>query len=110
MPKGIATKTQASGNTMYTFYTCSCGFEIVVDNIKDIKRAEKLKKMKMRLHLRNCPCKPDYNVDHGGIMPEMNGSYLAGKDAKNVKVHHEGGDVRTLMEHQFPDVCKYKNK
>ena len=104
MPKGNRTKTAASANTRYCFYQCPCGWDCIVDNIKDVKRAEKLRMMKVRCHLKKCP-NPPTDFEHGaGVMPQLNGSHLTGKDAKNVMLYTQGYDVRKLINYQFPQI------
>ena len=106
MPKGHSLKTDPAYSTIYVFHTCPCGWECLINNVKDIKRAEKLRGIRVRCHGKKCEVSRSAELTtHTGNQPIMNGSNLTGRDAKNVDLFkHMGGDVRRLMKHQFPEV------
>jgi hypothetical protein len=103
MPKGTRTKTAAAWNTQYLFYQCPCGWDCIVDNIKDVKRAKKLRMMKVKCHLKKCTNPPKAMEQGNGCMPQLNGSYLSGRDAQNLMKYTQGYDVRKLINYQFPE-------
>ena len=105
MPKS-KNKCIASRGTAYVFYLCPCGWECIIDNIKDVKRAEGLRGMKVRGHNRNCN-EAKRKMDCGVHKLQMNGSNLCGRDAKAQDAADRAGKVdglKHLMRSQFPDV------
>jgi hypothetical protein len=105
MPKS-KNKCVPSRETAYAFYTCPCGWECIIDNIKDVKRAEKLRGMKVRGHNKNCN-EGKRTRDLGDYTLQMNGSHVCGRDAKAQDAADRAGKVdglKHLMSSQFPDV------
>tara|TARA_R110000824_G_scaffold315496_5_gene502642 strand:- start:160 stop:486 length:327 start_codon:yes stop_codon:yes gene_type:complete len=104
MPKST-NKCIGSRETRYVFYQCPCGWECLIDNIKDIKRAEKLRGMKVRCHKRKCDA-GNCPADCGSYLMKMNGKHVVGKDALAQDAADKAGRMasRQLMKSQFPDV------
>jgi len=103
MPKGFH-KTIKSRETKYVFHICNCGWECIVDDVKDERRALKLKAMKVRQHNKRCQDRGT-DIDLGTRHPPMNGSYICG-DLKPY-LNNEGANVRDLISAQFKiDIAK----
>ncbi len=104
MPKST-NKCIGSRETRYVFYLCPCGWECLIENIKDVKRAEKLRRMKIRCHKKKCD-HAKRPADCGSYLMKMNGNHLVGKDSLAGEAADRAGknNARTLMKTQFPTV------
>ena len=97
MPKGF-NKTAKSHDLKYVFHVCNCGWECMIDNVADEKRAVKLKQMRVRQHNKRCPDRGKKVIDLGSAVMKMNGSYICG----DPKAHlHGTKNMRELIKDQF---------
>ena len=70
----------------------------MIDNVKDEKRALKMKQMRVRQHNKRCsdPAVKKI-VDLGRYDPQMNGSYVCGQTSRLIV----GASGRELIREQF---------
>ena len=82
MGKGQMSKTTPSGNVPFVFYNCTCGYNFVNDG-GDMKRLERSRNMKIKLHKKNCKSAREEPLVSEEFDHEVQGNRLKGDTLKN---------------------------
>ena len=82
MGKGRASRTNPSGNVPFVYYNCVCGWNFVSDG-GDMKRLERSRNMKIKLHKKNCEGARVAPLETTDVDLHLHGNRLKGDSLKN---------------------------